>query len=183
MRRKFWQRNKTESGSDAAKALEQSNPYVFKDAVADVHNNHGGGDVWIMKRKTRAGTPTKKGEMDVALFGDILDTFAYPDLRKYSIRFQDSFLVLIKWRRVVRETPIILAMDAMPTSFLSSSRISSSFPSSFDLPNAPLGLPITFPFARAAAIPSLVRSEIRSRSISANRLNMVTITFSRNSLR
>ncbi len=26
--------------------------------------------------------------------------FAYPDLRKYGIRFQDSFLVLIKWRGV-----------------------------------------------------------------------------------
>jgi hypothetical protein len=44
-------------------------------------------------------------------------------------RFQDNFLVLMKWRRVVRETPIILAMDAIPTSFFSSSRISSSFPS------------------------------------------------------
>ena len=82
MRRKFWQRNKTESGSDAAKALEQSNPYVFKDAVADVHNNHGGGDVWIMKKKTRAGTPTKKGEMDVA------DVFAHDNFLQYA---QDTF--------------------------------------------------------------------------------------------
>lgn len=81
-----------------------------------------------------------------------MERFAYPDVRKYSIRFQDSFLVLMKWRRVVRETPIILAMDAMPTSFFSSSRISSSFPSSFDLPNAPLGLPIAFPFARAVSV-------------------------------
>ena len=49
--------------------------------------------------------------------------------------------------------------------------MSSFLPSSFDFPNEPLGLPIIFPFALAAANPSFVRSEIKSRSISANRPN------------
>ena len=43
----------------------------------------------------------------------------------------------------------------------SSTRISYSLPSSLDFPKAPLGRPSSFPWAFAAASPSLVRSEIR----------------------
>ena len=74
----------------------------------------------------------------------------------------------MKWRIVARETDIILAIADLDTPFARSIRISSSFPSSFDFPNTPLGLPIIFPFAFAATNPSFVRSEIKSRSISAN---------------
>ena len=41
---------------------------------------------------------------------------------------------------------------------------------------APLGRPRSFPLALAAASPSLVRSEIRSRSTSANNPNRAIIT-------
>ena len=67
-------------------------------------------------------------------------------------------------------------MADLETPFCNKSLISSSFPSSFDLPNTPLGLPTIFPFARAAITPSFVLSEIKSLSISANRENSVIIT-------
>ena len=63
---------------------------------------------------------------------------------------------------VVDETPTILAIDALETSFSRSIRISSSLPSSLDGPSEPLGRPSKRPRARAATSPSLVRSEIRS---------------------
>ena len=43
-------------------------------------------------------------------------------------------------------------------------------------PRPPLGRPSRFPLALAAASPSLVRSEIRSRSTSANNPNRAIIT-------
>ena len=46
-----------------------------------------------------------------------------------------------------------------------------------DVPKAPLGRPSRFPLALAAASPSLVRSEIRSRSTSANNPNSAIIPF------
>jgi hypothetical protein len=55
-------------------------------------------------------------------------------------------------------------MEAFETFLPSSTRISCSLPSSLDFPKAPLGRPSSFPWAFAAASPSLVRSEIRSRS-------------------
>ena len=54
--------------------------------------------------------------------------------------------------------------------------ISSSLPSSFDLPIVPLGLPSSLPSALARFNPSLVLSLIKSLSISENRLNIVIIT-------
>ena len=121
-------------------------------------------------------TPETLGITLAALPSDILDKIVILDVIK--IDAQAKFLVLIKWRSAVRETPIILAIDVIPTAFSSNNRISLSLPSSFDLPMEFLGLPIALPFARAAVIPSFVRSEIRSRSISANKLNIVTITWS-----
>jgi hypothetical protein len=47
---------------------------------------------------------------------------------------------------------------------------------SFDVPSTPLGRPGSRPWARAAAKPSLVRSAIKSRSISAKSPNSVIIT-------
>lgn len=41
-----------------------------------------------------------------------------------------SFRVRMKWRRLVDETPTILAIDALETSFSKSMRISPSLPSS-----------------------------------------------------
>ena len=55
-------------------------------------------------------------------------------------------------------------MEALETSLPNSARMSCSLPSSLDVPKAPLGRPSNFPLALAAASPSLVRSEIRSRS-------------------
>ena len=55
-------------------------------------------------------------------------------------------------------------MEAFETFLPSSTRISCSLPSSLDFPKAPLGRPSSFPWAFAAASPSLVRSEIRSPS-------------------
>ena len=54
-------------------------------------------------------------------------------------------------------------MEALETSLPNSARMSCSLPSSLDVPKAPLGRPSSFPLALAAASPSLVRSEIRSR--------------------
>ena len=48
-------------------------------------------------------------------------------------------------------------------------------------PKAPLGRPSRFPLALAAASPSLVRSEIRSRSTSANNPNRAIMTLVRRS--
>lgn len=71
---------------------------------------------------------------------------------------------------------MILAIDAFGIRFPNSDRISTSLPSSFDRLREPFGRPSIWPLALAAAIPSRVRSEIRSRSISANSPNIVTIT-------
>ena len=57
-------------------------------------------------------------------------------------------------------------MEALETSLPNSARMSCSLPSSLDVPKAPLSRPSSFPLALAAASPSLVRSEIRSRSTS-----------------
>jgi hypothetical protein len=73
----------------------------------------------------------------------------------------------MKWCKVVCETSMIRAMEAFETRFWRRARISPSLPSSFDLLRAPLGRPSRLPRAFAAAKPSLVRSAIRSRSISA----------------
>ena len=54
------------------------------------------------------------------------------------------------------------AMEAFETPFVRNARMSSSLPSSFDLPRAPLGRPRRLPRALAPARPSLVRSTIRS---------------------
>ena len=71
---------------------------------------------------------------------------------------------------------MILAIEDFETDFESRIRISSSRPDSFDFPSEPFGRPSCFPLARATANPSRVRSEIRSRSISAKSPNMVTMT-------
>ena len=67
-------------------------------------------------------------------------------------------------------------MEALETCFCRSRRISSSWPSSLGLPRAPLGRPSRLPLALAAASPSLVRSEMRSRSTSAKSPNRAIIT-------
>jgi hypothetical protein len=50
---------------------------------------------------------------------------------------------------------MILAMEALETSFSKIIQISSSLPSSLDVPSDPLGRPSRRPLARAAASPSL----------------------------
>src|SRR5438105_372224 len=72
---------------------------------------------------------------------------------------------------VLGATSRILAIDALETCLPNSIWISPSFPSSFDGSREPFGRPSKRPRARAAARPSLVRSEIKSRSISANKPN------------
>ena len=59
--------------------------------------------------------------------------------------------------------------------------MSCSLPSSLDVPRTPLGRPSSFPLALVAASPSWVRSEIRSRSTSANNPNRAIITLVRRS--
>ena len=54
--------------------------------------------------------------------------------------------------------------------------MSSSLPSSRETPNEPFGRPSFRPEALAWARPSRVRSEIRSRSTSANNANRVVMT-------
>ena len=83
-----------------------------------------------------------------------------------------NFLVLIKLYKAGLEILNIFAIEAFETFFFKRFFISSSLPSSLDFPKVPLGLPNTFPLARAAARPSLVRSEIKSLSISANKPNI-----------
>ena len=58
----------------------------------------------------------------------------------------------------ILETRSLLAMEALETLFCRSMRISSSLPSSVDLPSAPLGRPNRLP---------LVRFEMRPLSTSA----------------
>jgi len=55
-------------------------------------------------------------------------------------------------------------MADLETPFCNRNLISSSFPSSLDLPNTPLGRPTIRPLARAAVTPSFVLSEIKSLS-------------------
>jgi hypothetical protein len=71
---------------------------------------------------------------------------------------------------------VILAIEAFETFKASSFVMSSVLPSNFDVPSVPFGLPHVFPDAFTAASASFVRKESNSRSISAKRLNIVTIT-------
>ena len=68
-----------------------------------------------------------------------------------------------------------MAIFEMPSSM--KRRISSSWPSSREAPSEPFGRPSFRPEALARARPSRMRSEIRSRSTSANSANNVVMTF------
>lgn len=75
-----------------------------------------------------------------------------------------SFRVRMKWRRQVHGTPTMLAIDAFETPFSSSSRISSSWPSSYDESREHPSRPRRRPLACAAACPHSRCSEINSLS-------------------
>jgi hypothetical protein len=77
---------------------------------------------------------------------------------------------------VPHETSKILAIFALVTPFFKKPLMTSSLPSSFYLPG-PFGRPSLFPDALAPASPILVRSEIKSRSDSANKEKIVIMTF------
>ena len=65
----------------------------------------------------------------------------------------------MKWYRAERETSRILAIEPFETSLPNSIRMSSSLPSSLDVPKAPLGRPSSFPLAFAAASPWKTRRD------------------------
>lgn len=56
---------KTYTGSEVDQALQQSNPYALKEAIAEIHRD-GGGIVQVMKKDTKSAGPGRKGEVDIA---------------------------------------------------------------------------------------------------------------------
>ncbi|MBF0530781.1 MAG: hypothetical protein HQK55_16245, partial [Deltaproteobacteria bacterium] len=81
----------------------------------------------------------------------------------------------MKLSNVPQDTSRILAMFAFVTFLSSKTRISAVFPSNRDFPG-PLGLPNFFPEALILDKGIFVRWEMRSRSSSANKEKMVTMT-------
>src|SRR4029453_18522772 len=89
---------------------------------------------------------------------------ALPECHKGRVQeicpFYPSLRERIKWYRVARSTPVILAMEALDTCSSKNSLICVSFPSSLDRPCIPRGRPSRFPAALAAASASLDRKSV-----------------------
>ena len=56
---------KAYTGSEVDKALQQSNPYALTAAIAEIHKA-GGGDVFVMRKKTKSAGPSQEGKVDIA---------------------------------------------------------------------------------------------------------------------
>ena len=84
----LFRKEKTYTGSQVEKALEESNPYAFREAVKEVYDGVGG-SVFVMSKESRTAAPSRRGEVPIA---DVHEDPTF--LQTVQDRYKDGLYVL-----------------------------------------------------------------------------------------